>query len=114
MADEPAKWQRGLSGVRSLGELEGELFIFDSAGVYGIWMKDMQFPIDVIWIDNNFKVVHIEKNISPGTYPQVFANTTPARFVLEVNANFANSFAITEGSLLTLPASLVPKDLQSI
>ena len=79
----------GLSHRLSLAEGRGMFFIFDTDGRHGIWMKDMEFPIDIIWIDAAMKVVHIEKSVAPDTYPQTFTTPTPARYVLEVPAGYA-------------------------
>lgn len=84
----------GLSYRPSLAEGRGMLFIFNTDGRHGIWMKDMQFPIDIIWIDAAMKVVHIEKSVAPDTYPQAFTPPTPARYVLEVPAGY------TEGRIV--------------
>ncbi|MEX0930907.1 MAG: DUF192 domain-containing protein, partial [Candidatus Paceibacterota bacterium] len=65
IADSQAERTQGLSGVRSLGDLEGKLFIFDQEANHSIWMKDMHFPIDIIYIDENFLVVDIHENVSP-------------------------------------------------
>lgn len=72
VADTDAERVRGLSGRASLGQNEGLLFVFEKPGFYGIWMKDMNFPIDIVWIDKDKKITHIEKNVSPRTYPKVF------------------------------------------
>ena len=111
-ADEPEERTQGLSGTASLGELEGKLFFFDELDYHGIWMKDMLFPIDIIWIDNNLKIVHIEENVTPETYPAVFRPTEPARFVLEVNAHFVDQFQIKVGDPVTIPAADLPTDLR--
>ncbi len=54
----------GLSGRDGIGEEEGMLFLFDSRGSYGFWMKDMKFPIDIIWIGGN-EIVGISENVLP-------------------------------------------------
>src|SRR3989344_5288383 len=51
VADTPELRQLGLSGKKSLEKDSGMLFVFDTTGIYGFWMKEMAFPIDVIWID---------------------------------------------------------------
>ena len=79
----------GLSGHAPLGDDEGMFFIFEHPGKYGFWMKDMTFPIDIIWIDQNFKIVHIENAISPETYPKIFYPKIPALYVLEIKASVA-------------------------
>ncbi|MFA6407258.1 MAG: DUF192 domain-containing protein [Candidatus Paceibacterota bacterium] len=59
-----AEREKGLSGRESLGVNEGMLFVFDSEDMYPFWMKDMKFPIDVIWIRNNY-IVGFAENVSP-------------------------------------------------
>ncbi|MEK7185402.1 MAG: DUF192 domain-containing protein [Patescibacteria group bacterium] len=85
---------RGLSGRKSLADNTGLLFVFDSSARYGFWMKDMKFPIDIIWIDDAGKVVFIEKNVKPSTFPKVFYPSAPASFVLEINAGLADTHNI--------------------
>lgn len=83
IADTQAEQTQGLSGRASLGANEGVLFVFDKSDYYGFWMKDMLFPIDIIWIDEHMRVIGTTKNISPDTYPNVFYPPAPSQFVLE-------------------------------
>lgn len=101
-----AERKRGLSGRESLDSNEGMLFVFSEDAYHGIWMKEMKFPIDIIWIDKNGVVVSVENAARPDSYPTVFEPTSPARFVIETNAHFAESFGIERGSKVTLPGSL--------
>ncbi len=78
----------GLSGRESLPEDRGMLFIFDQPGVYGIWMKDMNFPIDIVFIDENKQIISTENNVSPDTFPDIFRPASPAKYVLEIPAGF--------------------------
>ena len=88
---------RGLSGREMLGEREAMLFIFDEPDYYGIWMKDMKFPIDIIWLDDELKIIGLEKNINPNTFPEKFSPPSPAKFVLEVNGGWSDENKIKEG-----------------
>ncbi|MGN6351023.1 MAG: DUF192 domain-containing protein, partial [Candidatus Nitrosocosmicus sp.] len=65
LAITPDQQAKGLSIKNSLNDSEGMLFPFDKPGDYSFWMKDMKFPIDILWIDANNKIVHIEKNLQP-------------------------------------------------
>lgn len=112
VADERAERQRGLSGVESIGELEGKLFVFDEEGYHDIWMKDMLFPIDIIFINEEFKIVDIAENVVPETYPLTYTSSEPARFILETNAFFVDSFKIKEGQFVALPPRYIPSDLR--
>lgn len=100
IASNTASQIKGLSGRTSLPEGQGLLFIFSSAGFHGFWMKEMNFPIDIIWIDDSFKVVTIKADTNPQTYPKVFYPVSPARYVLEVNAGVASSSSLKEGEML--------------
>jgi uncharacterized membrane protein (UPF0127 family) len=112
VADEEEERKLGLSGTKSLRDLQGKLFVFENDGRHGIWMKDMFIPIDILWIDKNLQVVHIQENVTPDTYPKVFTSPDDARFVLEMNSYFVSSLKIKVGDRLTLPANLLPKDIK--
>ena len=77
---------RGLSGRKSLPPQQGLLFDYMRAGRHGIWMKDMFFPIDIIWLDERMRVVDIKRHALPESYPEIFFPKQPAHYVLEVNA----------------------------
>ena len=89
VADTIPKRIQGLSGKTTplpLGA-EGMVFMFGYESNHGIWMKDMLMPIDIYWLDREWKVVHRELNVSPDTYPTVFAPPTNATFVVELPAS---------------------------
>lgn len=111
LADTKEERKRGLSGVPSLRDLEGKLFLFDESGLHGIWMKDMLFPIDIIWINDDLEIVDIANNVSPDTYPEVFGPREPARYVLEVKAFFADSYKLQIGDRVNFPPDLLPADV---
>jgi uncharacterized membrane protein (UPF0127 family) len=114
VADEPHEWRQGLSGTAPLADQTGMLFVFDQEDRYGMWMKDMNYPLDILWINNDMTVVHIEENVEPNTYPKVFASDEPARFVLEVPAFTVKTFQLTEGQSAYIPVEVLPEDLQPI
>ncbi|HEY4480168.1 MAG TPA: DUF192 domain-containing protein [Candidatus Paceibacterota bacterium] len=88
IADMGEERVRGLSGRESLPANTGLLFVFEKEEKHGIWMKDMNFPIDIAWLDKNKQIIHIEHNVSPDTYPKIFTSNAPALYILEVNASF--------------------------
>lgn len=103
IADTFIERTQGLSGRPSLGENEGLLFVFDQSNIHSFWMKGMNFPIDIIWINNEQRIVHIEHDLSPDTYPQSFAPEEAALYVLEINAGKAKENGISLGDWVTLP-----------
>jgi len=87
IAKNPQERAQGLSGMNSLPEgEEGMLFVFKEPGIYGFWMKDMLFSIDIIWIDSTWQVIGKEKGVEPSTYPTIFYPSKPIQYVLEVPA----------------------------
>lgn len=100
VADNLTKRATGLSFRESIGENEGMLFVFEEPIEAKFWMKNMKFSIDIIWIDENLKVVGIEKNISPDTYPQEFKSPGKIKYAIEVNAGWTDSHKIKKGDKL--------------
>ena len=96
----PDAQSKGLAIRDSLNENEGMLFIFETPQKYSFWMKDMKFPIDIIWINQDGKIVHIEKNLPPCVFllpcPS-YAPNDDSLYVLEVVSNFTNKFDINVG-----------------
>ncbi len=97
LASTPDAQTKGLSGQHSMASNEGMLFTFDKPGPQCMWMKDMYFPLDILWLDNDQKVVHLEKNMTPSTYPDSYCSVKPARFVIELNAGQIDRSGIQEG-----------------
>lgn len=94
--------QKGLSGRESLSDGTGMLFVFDTSDRWGIWMKDMHFSIDILWIREDGVVVTLKEHVAPESYPTVFSSTEPARYVLELPAGFAQKHGVQEGSVIQL------------
>lgn len=88
----------GLSGRSKMLDGEGMLFIFDTPGKYGFWMKDMTFSLDIVWINQNGVVVAIERDLTPETYPKTYINGVDATYVLEVNAGGSEKLGLYLGS----------------
>ena len=109
VADTDPRRVRGLMFQKQLPLDEGMLFVFDDANPRSIWMLNMQFPLDIIWIDDNGKVVFIEKNVPPCktavetvTCPSYKGGSKDAKYVLEVTAGFVDAFKITTESTLEI------------
>ena len=109
IADTDARRARGLMFQDPLAYDQGMLLVFDISFKRSIWMLNMQFPIDAIWIDDEGKVVHVEQNIPPCktaletvTCPSYHGNEKYAQYVLEVTAGFVEEFNITEESVMEI------------
>ncbi|MCX6713394.1 MAG: DUF192 domain-containing protein [Candidatus Vogelbacteria bacterium] len=102
VVETPAERERGLSGRTVLPENEGMLFVFDRPGQHKFWMKDMNFPIDIIWLGPNKIVIDITANLATSTYPNSVTSRVPAFFALEVNASWAEKNEIKIGDQATI------------
>lgn len=88
---------KGYSGRAPISDNEGMIFVFDKVDKHGIWMKDMLFAIDIIWMDENYVINHIEKSVTPDTYPKVFVPNEPGKYVLEVSAGQVEKLGVKIG-----------------
>lgn len=100
-ASTEAEQRQGLSGRTILAAEEGMLFVFARPDVYGFWMKDMNFPLDIIWINENSEVIYIARDLKPDSFPNIFKPKEKALYVLEVNSGFAANHAIQVGDHAT-------------
>ncbi len=98
IAQTQAERARGLGSVRALAANEGMLFEFPQNGLHAIWMKDMLIPIDIIWLSDALSVIDLRRDVSPDTFPAIFAPHTAARFVVELSAGSVKAFDIKIGS----------------
>jgi len=103
IANTEAERQQGLSGTDELERYEGKLFIFDEARPHGIWMKDMNYAIDILWFNEATELVYIKESVTPDTYPDVFRPTEPARYVVELRAGTVEDLQFVLGDRLSIP-----------
>jgi uncharacterized protein len=92
---------RGLSVKDALAEDEAMLFVFDVEGEHRFWMKDMKFPIDIIWISSDKIVVDIENNLQPchsGVLCSIYEPDGDSLYVLETVGGFASKYGIVKGT----------------
>lgn len=104
IADTIGKQKRGLSDRKNLKENEGMFFPMGTAGIYSFWMKDMRFPIDIIWIYKG-EIIDITENLLPPSGDETPANAASKELtdgVLEVNAGFVKKYNIEIGDRLII------------
>lgn len=98
---EPARIQ-GLSDRLSMPQNQGMLFVFDESGSQCMWMKDMHFGLDMVWLNENKEIVKITQNVTPDTYPNSFCSKSPAKYVIELNSGLAQKSGLRLGQKLYL------------
>ena len=99
IADTLKKRSLGLGKRTSLKKGWGMLFVFEKRKPHRFWMKDMQFPLDIIWLDNH-RIVYIIHNAKPANSrdePKVMTSPVPVNFVLEIAAGRAEKLLLKTG-----------------
>ena len=99
--------QMGLMFRPSLARDHAMLFIFETVDFHGIWMKNCKFPIDIVWLDEQRKVVHVAEKVPPCKADPcpVYEPMQRAAYVVEMNAEQARQEEVVLGATLdfTLP-----------
>ncbi len=109
IADTPDLRYQGLSNREGLCEDCGMLFKFDNKKVRTFVMRNMNFPIDIIWIDDDrrnggaSKIIGISKNLPPegADYKNFYKSDGPANYVLEINAGLSDKYNFKAGDLIS-------------
>lgn len=99
VANNSAERTKGLSGRDGLGQQSGMLFAYDVTAKRCFWMKDMRFSIDIVWVDPQQKITHIQSRVAPSSYPQTYC--ADARYVIELPAGTAERHDLRVGRRLT-------------
>ena len=110
IADTEAERNRGLMFREAIGEQEGMLFVFARPGFYPFWMQNCRIALDILWLDEAFRVVSMAESVPPcrldGCEPPCGSNACPsyapergtsARYVIEVAAGFAARHGVVTG-----------------
>lgn len=100
----PASKTKGLSGRGKIGS-DGMLFVFDQSDLHGIWMKDMEFDLDLIWVADEEVVDITSKILAPqdesGHFDlPIYRPSIPSKIVIEVEAGFVESNQVELGQQL--------------
>ncbi len=104
VADNRPAIQTGLMYREAIGQDEGMLFVFDREDKHIFWMKNVNFPLDMIWLDRSYRVVHIERNVplcnsDPCT---LYMPSRSAKYVLEMKAGLSSTNKINIGDAMTI------------
>jgi uncharacterized membrane protein (UPF0127 family) len=99
----PEALKKGLSGRKELADGTGMLFIFNRLGKHTMWMPNMNFPLDVIWLDEQFSIVHISYGLRPCEPDQPCPSTSSiysTLYAIEVTAGQAAAYDFRLGQSL--------------
>lgn len=90
---------RGLMHVRELPETTGMLFVYRSEAARSMWMKNTFIPLDIAFARGDGTIVNVARHTQPLSLASI-RSSTPARYVLELNAGVTERLAIDAGSRL--------------
>jgi uncharacterized membrane protein (UPF0127 family) len=93
----------GLMFRRSLDAERGVLLVFEGSGFHGIWMKNCRFPIDIVWLDEERKIVHVAENVPPCKADPcpTYEPLRRATYVIELNAGQARRDELRVGATVS-------------
>lgn len=96
IAESEYETQTGLMYRESMAEKQGMLFIFPDVAVHSFYMKNTQFPLDIIYIDENWKIASFQENAQP-LNESGLSSQVPIKYVLEVNAGLSEKWLLEVG-----------------
>lgn len=105
IADDNAERMRGLMYRERMDADAGMLFLFESQGPQAFWMKNTRIPLDILYFDENWKLVGWSLDTPPcslGDRCPSYPSQAPARYVLELNAGTAARIGAQFGDRLTV------------
>ncbi|OGZ26840.1 MAG: hypothetical protein A2365_01425 [Candidatus Nealsonbacteria bacterium RIFOXYB1_FULL_40_15] len=94
---------RGLMFREKLEKGKAMLFPYEEGGIYSFWMKNMNFPLDIIWINKDKKIVYIEENVPPCKTKECPNYRHEGKYILEINAGLSEEYGIRTGDAVDLP-----------
>lgn len=99
----------GLMNRESLKEGRGMLFVYEAETSPIMWMRNMKFPIDIVFIGKNLRINHIEQNAQPcevadDSQCARYRSSELSLFVLELPAGYTARHQISSGDKIRLPS----------
>jgi uncharacterized membrane protein (UPF0127 family) len=96
IADDEYQTQTGLMYRDNIKDSQGMLFIFPDAQYRSFYMKNTKIPLDILYFDEQKKLINIQKNTQPFKETSL-PSKAPAKYVLEINAGLSDLWKIKEG-----------------
>ena len=99
LADTPEKRERGYMFREKVSDTEGMLFLMESLGFHSFWMKNCKVALDILWLDEGWKVVHIERELPPCVKDPCpsYAPMQAGLYVLEMQSGLSAKSGIRMG-----------------
>ncbi len=107
VAGSPLERDRGLMRRRQLPRYAGMLFVFEDEGMRSFWMKNTLIPLDIIFVSQDLKIVHIAQYATPCEQSpcEKYDSIYPAKYVLEINGGLSKQIGLVPGDYIELDLS---------
>lgn len=100
IAETDYETQTGLMYRKGMETNQGMLFIFPDVAMHSFYMKNTEFPLDILFIDEDLKVASIQKNAQPFN-ENGLSSKVPVKYVLEVNAGLSDAWSVEVGDRIS-------------
>lgn len=100
IAETAYETETGLMYRKSMQDNRGMLFIFEKEARKYFYMKNTSIPLDIIYINSNFKIVSIQKNTVPYDETSI-PSGVPAKYALEINGGLSNQWGLKVGDVMS-------------
>jgi hypothetical protein len=108
VADSPEELIKGLGGHKPLRSMQGMIFVFSEPGRHDFWMKDVSFPIDILWVDKDSVVSIVESaEPCPDNICEVYKADGIATFVVELPAGYVDEHGIKTGDMVSFKEEII-------
>lgn len=102
IAETQPEREKGLSGRNHVAADGGMLFVFDTPDTYCFWMKDTLVSLDMLWFDENYRLIHRAQSVQPDSYPTSFCSPRNAKYVVELPAGTTERLNVQIDDVLSL------------
>lgn len=96
IADNEYETETGLMYRQEMGENQGMLFVFPDEAMHSFYMKNTEFPLDIIFIKSDMSIVSFQEN-AQALNEASLSSKVPVEYVLEVNAGLVNAWGLKVG-----------------
>jgi len=105
VAELALSWEQRAKGLMFREEMaanKGMLFLFEEEANHSFWMKNVRFPIDILWLDREKRIVHMVKRVPPCKKDPcpTYSPVRPSVYVLELSAGKTDEMGLKPGDRL--------------
>lgn len=104
ISDDNIERAQGLMFRSMMKDNEGMIFLFPNEEIQSFWMRNTKLPLDIIYVDKDFKIVKIYRNTTPFSTVSLPSNK-PSKYVVEINAGLTEKYNINEGDKIEFKPS---------